>query len=220
MVCSLSTEERQSPERSKPGGGRNAAGGRPESESRARVIEFDVVPPIDHPALTEVTARVEYIATLMERGVWHSRRTKRELSEVWEQKESTIQNYSAEAGRSLEAGLREGRVARAHRAAERLERIAIECAGSSVPGDAGAAVRANEVLLKMTGYSEPEEDKQRGSTVVVLGQLATSPAMRQLVSGDVIDGHSDEEAEVAEELPEQDRDGAVVPRRRQGAGVD
>ncbi len=169
--------------------------------------------------LADVTARTEYIADMMQAGTWHSRRSPRELGKVWDVAESTIRNYSAEAGRSLEAGLKEERVARAVRAADRLELLAITCANSPLPGDAGAAVRANELLLRMTGFAEPEEDKARQTTLVQIGQVVTSPVFKGLLAGHEAkrlngetEEHSqpDDAAEGTGELPVRSGYGALV----------
>ena len=45
-------------------------------------------------------------------------------------------------------------------------------------------MRANEVLLQATGYSKPEEDKDRESTLQVVhsaGELVTAPEFRRLM---------------------------------------
>jgi len=133
-----------------------------------------------------VPERIEYIAGLMADDVWNERTTKilrRALAAKWGVAESTILNYSTEAGRSIDEAIKERRAPIAARAIERLELLAETCADSTIPGDSGSAVRANEILLKVTGYSEPEEDKKKSpTTVVVVGQVGTSPAMKALAT--------------------------------------
>jgi hypothetical protein len=186
-------------------------------DSRARVAL-----PASHPDIDSVTDRIEYIAGLMADDVWNERTTKllrRALAAQWGVAESTILNYSTEAGRSIDEAIKERRAVVASRAIERLELLAVACADSTIPGDSGSAVRANEVLLKVTGYSEPEEDKSRPTTLIQIGQRVSSPVFAGLLNGsakrlngkaeDLHANGADDSSEEADELPGGDSDGAV-----------
>jgi hypothetical protein len=131
---------------------------------------------------------VHYVADLMAALTWNertSRRMQRELAEAWGVAPSTIRNYSAEANRAIQDAIIERRGPVAQRAIDRIEKIGGMdiMQAKFVPGLAGAIVHANEVLLKMTGYSEPDEDKFRPSTLAVVGQIVTSPVFTGLLNG-------------------------------------
>jgi hypothetical protein len=150
-------------------------------DSRARESQ-----PMLHPVIESVPERVDYIARLMSEQKWtpHSTRLRqKELAAAWGVEESTVRNYSTEAGRQLASALAEHRAAYAQRAIDRLEEDAETFRGSGIPGDAGAAVRCNEVLLKATGFAEPEEDKGRATTLIQVGQVVTSPVFASLLNG-------------------------------------
>lgn len=171
---------------------------------------------VAHPVLESVNDRVEYIADLMRADRWHTRRTKLELASTWGVAESTVQNYSAEAGRTIADAIQERRASIAHRAIDRLENLAKDCAASGVPGDAGAAAKANELLLKVAGFAEPEEDKNRPTTIVQVGQVVASPVFSGLMPKPrQLNGHSngtanDGSAETIDHVPVADRNGKLV----------
>ncbi len=135
-----------------------------------------------HPYVEGVTAREEYIIELMALGTWHTRHTKRELAAAWGVSESAIQNYSAVAGRLLKSAIRESAASEAFQAMNRLKEIAVENQRSRNPLLVSVAKAANDSILKMTGFAEPDEDKQQAPTVqVLIGQHATSPAMTTIL---------------------------------------
>jgi len=141
--------------------------------------------PERHPVILDVEGRVEYVASLMMVNKWKRSRTRIELSARWGVAGSTIQDYSAEANRLIDRHIKDQRSSLASSMIGVLRKIARQ--PPMMPGDTGAAVRAAEALLKVTGYAEPEEDKSRASTVQIIqvgpGQACTSPAMQGLVAG-------------------------------------
>jgi len=135
-----------------------------------------------HPALESVTERVHYVADLMAAALWNertSRRLQRELGQRWGVSPSTIRNYSTEASRAIQDAIIERRAAIAQRAMDRLEKIGgVDIATPGIPGLAGAVVHANELLLKISGFAEPDEDKAHplaGPAVVINMTGATDP---------------------------------------------
>lgn len=174
--------------------------------------------PMQHPMLEDVQQRVQYIADLMVKDRWFRSRSRLELMERWGVCEQRIKDYAAEAGRSIDDYLKEMRPSVAEFAFRKLKKVAkIPLA---LPGDAAAVVRASEVMLKASGYAEPEEDRSRPSTVQVInigpGQACTSPAMQSLVSAVLTvgtpDGSSSVEGAPAHALPAQGSDDALAER--------
>lgn len=162
---------------------------------------------------------MHYIADLMAALTWNertSRRMQRELAEAWGVAPSTIRRYSAEASRSIQDAIIERRGPVAQRAIDRLEKIGgIDIMqAKNIPGLAGAIVHSNEVLLKMTGYSEPDEDKLRLSTLVHVGQIVTSPVFSGLLNGGAKQHlNATKENRPALDDAAEDADGLPSPRR-------
>lgn len=153
--------------------------------------------PMRHPYFKEVESRIEYIAEVMLRDEWHTHRTKLELAERWGVAPATIQGYSAESSRLIDGAIKERRAALAERSIARLDQIAQK--KPAMPGDLGAIVTANKELLKATGYSEPDEDKQRPTTLVQVGQAVVSPLFKGLLGEP--DGQETVDAVTAAEGP-------------------
>lgn len=178
---------------------------------------------IRHPYIESVTDRIHYVADLMAAAVWNertSRRLQNQLGVVWDVSPSTIRNYSAEAGRSIRESIIERRSAVAQRAIDRLERIGGQDMKQNIVGLPGAIVHANELLLRATGYAEPEEDKQRPTTLIQIGQIVASPVFSSLINQpppkQIIDAEST--TNDAEDLgPSQDTH--VVPNEGGGEPV-
>jgi hypothetical protein len=191
----------------------------------------------EHPLLEKTSDRVHYVADLMAANTWNertSRRLQNDLAARWGVETSTIRNYSAEAGRSIKAAIAERMAATAQRAMDRLERIAaIDILSAqtvtvrtksgktlqkivNVPGLPGAVVHANEVILKMTGFAEPDEDKFRPSTLVQVGQVVTSPVLTALLNGGKkqhVNGKEQSQGRAALDGAPEDPDGLPEPRR-------
>jgi hypothetical protein len=139
-----------------------------------------------HPLLESATDRIHYVADLMASAVWNertSRRLQKDLGEAWGVSPSTIRNYSTEAGRAIRTAIVERRASIAQRAIDRLERIAAQDPmHAGVQGLPGAIVHANEVLLKLSGYSEPDEDKIQRHIVAGANE-ATPDKAREIMKG-------------------------------------
>lgn len=144
---------------------------------------------LEHPVLATVEERVDYIASLMVEQIWTdetSRELQLGLGACWGLTVDgtgcpTVRGYSAQASRALHARAREDGGRYATLALQSLATVATKGKNSYLPGDKGAAVSASKELLKYAGLAEPEEDKSKPTTVVVVGQIATSPAMRMIV---------------------------------------
>lgn len=134
-----------------------------------------------HPFVVGALERVHYVADLMAAGLWNERTSRRmqlELSLRWGVATSTVRNYSTEASRSIQNAIIERRAAVAQRAIDRLEKVGgLNIATPGIPGLAGAIVHANEVLLKLSGFAEPEQDKlpSAGPAVVINMTGASEP---------------------------------------------
>lgn len=157
-----------------------ALGKRTITPARARVRSLQV------PAIENVEDRVEYIATLMLEEMWTdhtSRECQYRLASAWKVDPVTVRRYSAEASRKLHELAREegGRYART--ALRTLTTVAVRGRRARLPGDMSAAVMASEKLLKFAGLAEPEEDKQRPTTLVAVGQVVASPVFGALLAG-------------------------------------
>jgi len=174
-----------------------------------------------HPKLDSVSDRVQYILGLMSEGIWNEKTTRHltaSIGKTWGVAVSTVQNYSSEAHRSIDDVLRSRRAEIALRRIHRLEKISDNEALMYTPGNAGAVVRANEVLLRAVGYAEPEEDKERANTlqIVPAGGRVTSPVFKALlgIHEEEDDGQHQEcgQAEGATKLPEEAVPGTVVQK--------
>lgn len=174
---------------------------------------------IAHPLLEKTSERVFYVADLMAANVWNertSRRLQAELASAWSVAPSTVRNYSAEASRAIQGAIIERRASVAQRAIDRLERIAaIDITKAApVPGLAGAVVHSNEILLKMTGFAEPDEDKFRPTTIVATGAVVTSPVFAALLTnGAKQHVNGKEQSRTALDGAAEDADGVPDSRR-------
>jgi hypothetical protein len=192
------------------------------THARARVRALEI------PKLETVEEREDYIEALMVEGIWSDETTAEcqwFCAKAWGVAESTIRNYSAGASRRYHGKAREEGGWRAARALRALTEVAENGASSPIPGDKNAAVAASKELLKFAGLAEPEEDKQRPTTLVQVGQVVASPVFGALLNGSLqpkLNGthngssQTDGTAEGAEVVSGEPGDGTVVrdPRKR------
>lgn len=163
------------------------------------------------PALADIGDREDYIEMLMVEQVWTthtSRECQLVCAEAWKVKPTTVRDYSSAACRKMHARAREQGGMFAAQALHALSTVAHLGCTSVLPGDKSAAVQASKELLKFAGLAEPEADKLRAATLVVVGQRERSPAGASLMGDDgveIIDANQE-----AHQLPEADSSVAMV----------
>jgi hypothetical protein len=175
---------------------------------------------LEHPALDTADERIAYIRELMVSDVWTPETTgvlQEILSARWGLAEPTIRGYSRDASRMIREVARDMGGLYAITALNTLSTVAMKGAGSAIPGDKNAAVNASEKLLKFAGLAEPEEDKQRLTTLVQVGQVVASPVFGALLAGHEpktlngkANGTTNGHAEGSDDVPEGGRNGALV----------
>jgi hypothetical protein len=137
----------------------------------------------EHPVLSTVNDRVEYISELMEQNVWNqdtTRRLQKELAAAWGVVPATIRSYSSEAARTRIEAVRERRGEIAKRAIQAL--LDVTDCEVAMPGDRAAKVTASKVLLEFAGVDRPEEDKVQRHVVASIDE-ATPEKAREVMRG-------------------------------------